>query len=75
MKYLYIVEHWIPSSEYGGVHVVLADSQEECEQILTDDTGSYHEKYNHLIPDAVKNAEVFEVNSERTSTIVNQFIT
>ena len=76
---LYVGEYWIPfpSSEYGGSWVVTANSDEEVIELLTEQEGSYHEKYNHLIPDAVAKARVFYLDRvhDHSVEIVNTFFT
>jgi len=44
MTYIYIVNYWMPfpSSEYGGVQVVVAECDAHCERILAESVDEYH---------------------------------
>ena len=76
MKYLYIVDYWVPfpSSEYGGVINVIAEDDVECHDILRDCDdydGSYHSK----IMERVVVAPRFALVDEEESRIVESFTT
>ena len=52
MKTLFIVDHYVPfpQSEYGGVWNVLADTDEECFDLITsEDSDTYPEFYSCLL--------------------------
>jgi len=72
MKTLYIVGYWVPfpSSEYGGVQVVVADSDAECERILVETVGEYernkYPNYRELIANEIKEAKSFSVYDDGT---------
>jgi hypothetical protein len=46
MKMIYIVSYWLPfpSSEYGGVQVVIAENDEECVQVLIGGADSWEKE-------------------------------
>ena len=50
MKYLYIVDYWVPfpSSEYGGVIDVISHSDEECFDLLKDWREDYNSDFDNL---------------------------
>ena len=80
MKMIYIVSYWLPfpSSEYGGVQVVIAKDDEECVQVLIDGAGSWEKEYypDHVerIAEQVKRAKKFPVDADKCG-IVHEFIT
>jgi hypothetical protein len=77
MTYLYIVDHYIPfpTSEYGGVWNVIAQSDDECfDLITTNDDGFYAEYYSRL-KENILNAEKFALANDQTSRVVDSFTT
>jgi len=77
---LYIVEYWMPfpSSEYGGVQIVVAHSDAECERILAESVNEYYRKdipnYREKIADYIKEAKRFPVDAAQAG-IVYEFTT
>ena len=77
---LYIVDYWVPfpSSEYGGVQLVVAYTDAECERILAEDVSEYHRgdipDYRERIANEIKKAKRFRVDAADVG-IVYQFIT
>lgn len=76
MKYLYLVDYWVPfpSSEYGGVVSVIAENDEECHDLLRD-CEEYDDRYTQKIMERVINAHKFALASEEESRIVDSFTT
>jgi hypothetical protein len=77
MKYLYIVDYWVPfpSSEYGGVVSVIAENDQECHDILRDSEISYDNTYDGKIMENVVKAPKFALVDEEESRIVDCFTT
>lgn len=75
MKYLYQVDYWVPfpSSEYGGMINVIAESDVECHDLLADQ--SYDTAYDNLIMTAVARAAKFALVGEEVSRIIGEFTT
>jgi hypothetical protein len=77
---LYIVAYWLPfpSSEYGGVQIVIAESDAECERMIVEEVDGYHRtKYPHYpqsIANRVKEAKRFPVDTEQRG-VVHRFLT
>jgi len=73
MKYLYIVDYWVPfpSSEYGGVINVIAENDNECHDILLE----WDDQYDNLIMQNVVKAPKFALANEEESRIVDSFTT
>ena len=78
MKYLYIVDHAIsfPSSEYGGLYNVIAETNEECFDLISNhyEYDGYDEYYPKLRENILK-AQRFALLDEETSRIVEGFTT
>ena len=77
MKYLYLVDYWVPfpSSEYGGLLTLIAKDNNECHDILLDWRDECDNKYDNLIMEKVTNAPVFALAGEEESGIVETFTT
>ena len=77
MKYLYIIDYWIPfpSSEYGGVINVISENDNECHDILLDWREEYNSKYDDRIMENVVKAQRFPLLNDDESGIVEAFTT
>jgi len=77
---LYIVDYWkpFPLSEYGGVQLVVAYTDAECERIIAEDVSEYYHKkipdYRERIANEVKQAKRLSVNTAEVG-IVYEFTT
>ena len=76
MKYLYIVDYWVPypSSEFGGLINLIAENDTEAFSILSQE-GSYDERYVNLIMPNVVSAQKFNLSDEYESGIIESFTT
>ena len=76
MKYLYIVDYWVPypSSEFGGLINLIAENDTEAFSILSQE-GSYDERYVNLIMPNVISAQKFSLVDEYESGIIDSFTT
>lgn len=77
MKYIYIVDYWVPfpTSEYGGVINVIASSDVECHDLLQNWRDECDSNYDSGIMDAVSKAQVFELANNEPSEVVSTFTT
>ena len=78
IKYLYIVDYWVPfpSSEYGGVINVIASSEDECYDLLSDSREPfYNETFLNRIRPAIEQATKLTLTDNYKSVIVDAFIT
>jgi hypothetical protein len=77
MKYLYLVDYWVPfpSSEYGGVISVIAENDNECHDLLLDWRDEYNSTHDNRIMERVVNAHKFALVDEEQSRIVDTFTT
>ena len=76
-KFLYIIDHFepFPSSEYGGLWNVIADNDEECFDLIVEESAFAEEYYSNLRQN-IEKATIFTLGEESgTSRIVEYFIT
>jgi len=76
MKYLYIVDYWVPfpSSEYGGLVNLIAESDNEAFQILSQEE-QFDSRYADKIMERVIHAQKFELSQEYQSGLIEAFVT
>jgi hypothetical protein len=76
MKSLYIVDYWVPfpSSEYGGLINLIAESDTEAFTILANEE-SFDERYTDRIMERVINAQKFALKDNYESGILEAFTT
>lgn len=76
MKSLYIVDYWVPfpSSEYGGVVTLIANSDAEAFVILSEED-QFDDRYVNLIMPNVVNAQKFKLQDDYESGIIDSFTT
>jgi len=77
-KFLYIVDHYIPfpSSEYGGLWNVIAESDDECfDLIVANDNGNFYEKYYSDLRENILNARTYALAENVQSNVVESFTT
>jgi hypothetical protein len=77
MKYLYIVDYWVPfpSSEYGGTISVIAENDNECHDILLEWDDECNSEYDNLIMQNVVKAPKFALLDEEKSRVIDSFTT
>jgi hypothetical protein len=77
MKYLYIVDYWVPfpSSEYGGVINVIASNDVECHDLLLNWRNDYENGFDGKIMENVSKSMKFALLDEEESRIVDSFTT
>jgi len=77
MKFLYLVDYWVPfpASEYGGVVSVIAENDDKCHDLLLNWRSEYESEYDSRIMQRVVNADKFTLAGNENSRIVDSFIT
>ena len=78
MKYMYLVEHYVPfpQSEYGGLWSVIAQDDEECFDLITqDDQNYFNEKYYGNLREYIAKAQVFELASNEVKPQIAEAFT
>ena len=76
MKYLYIVDYWVPfpCSEYGGLVNLIAESDNEAFETLSAEE-QFDERYVDRIMERVVNAQKFALVDDYESGILEAFTT
>lgn len=76
MKYLYVVDYWVPfpSSEYGGLINLIASSDTEAFEILAAEQ-QFDSRYTDRIMERVVNSQKFALVDEYESGILEAFTT
>lgn len=76
MKYLYIVDYWVPfpSSEYGGLINLIAENDTEAFTLLSQEE-SFDDSYTDRIMERVVNAQKFTLVDDYESGVLEAFIT
>lgn len=76
MKSLYIVDYWVPfpSSEYGGLINLIAESDTEAFKILSEEQ-TFDNRYTDRIMERVVNAQKFALQDDYESGILESFTT
>jgi hypothetical protein len=76
-KFLYIVGHYIPfpSSEYGGIWNVIAESDDECFDLITSSDDDYYRQHYSRLKENILQAEKFALIENENSRIVESFTT
>jgi hypothetical protein len=77
MKYLYILDYYVPQfqSEYGGLLNVIAESDDECFDVVVEwDNESWTEYYPKLRENIIR-AQKFALVEDEQSRVVEAFTT
>ncbi len=76
MKFLYIVDYWVPfpQSEYGGLINVIGMNDAEVFDILTKEDQFNNDYQNRILPNVMK-AQKLELNGDYESGIIDAFLT
>ena len=77
MKFIYIVDHYVPfpSSEYGGVWNVVAEDDEECFDLITEEDGEFNSYYFSELRQNINKADKYSLLDELPSKVVTSFLT
>lgn len=76
MKYLYLVDYWVPfpSSEYGGLVTLIAESDADAFDVLSSED-QFDDRYTDRIMERVVNAQKFALVDDFESGILEAFTT
>jgi len=77
MKYLYIFDHFVPfpSSEYGGLWNVIAETDDECYNIVIDYDQDWNQDYYPKAMENIKKAIKLALVDDEESRVVESFTT
>jgi len=76
MKYLYIIDYWVPfpQSEYGGVVNVIAKDDSEAFELLSSEDGFDETYIDRIMPNVIK-AQKLKLADDYESAIIDAFTT
>tara|TARA_A100001201_G_scaffold2589_5_gene6631 strand:+ start:1870 stop:2109 length:240 start_codon:yes stop_codon:yes gene_type:complete len=76
-KFLYIVDHFVPfpASEYGGIWNVVAESDDDCFDLITNEDDELNQQYYNRLRENIMKAPTYALAEELESCIVEQFTT
>lgn len=76
MKYLYIVDYWVPfpSSEYGGLINLIAENDTEAFELLSSEE-QFDDRYTDRIMERVVKAQKFTLQEDYESAVIEAFVT
>lgn len=76
-KFFYIVNHFVPfpTSEYGGIWNVIAESDEECFDLIAEQDENYNEQYYGQLRENIMKSMNYELAEDLESGIVEEFTT
>ena len=76
-KFFYIVNHFVPfpTSEYGGIWNVIAESDEECFDLIAEQDENYNEQYYGQLRENIMKSMNYELAEDVESGIVEEFTT
>ena len=76
-KFFYIVNHFVPfpTSEYGGIWNVIAESDEECFALIAQQDENYNEQYYGQLRENIMKSMNYELAEDLESGIVEEFTT
>ena len=79
-KFIFLVRYWVPfpSSEYGGLQVVIAADDEECFKLIAEHDEvetKYHSDWKERIRSCIARADRFPLAMVHESRFVREFTT
>ena len=76
-KFFYIVNHFVPfpSSEYGGIWNVIAESDEECFDLISERDENYNEQHYGQLRENIMKSMNYELAEDVESGIVEELTT
>ena len=77
MKRLYIVEHFVPfpSSEYGGLWNVVAETDEEVYDLIVEDDRGWNTQHYGKLRENIMKSSKYSLVDEVESKVVDSFLT
>ncbi len=79
MKYLYIVDHFVPfpQSEYGGLWNVIAEDDNECFDLITEQDNDLNLQYYQKLRENIVKSPKYKVIDDNSvaSEVITSFLT
>jgi hypothetical protein len=76
-KFFYIVDHFcpFPTSEYGGLWNVIAESDDECFDLITESDDGFNQQYYANLRENIQKSRTYALAEDLDSCIVEEFTT
>ena len=76
-KFMYVVDHFVhfPASEYGGIWNVVAESDDECFDLIAQNDDGLNQQYYNRLRENIMKAPTYAIAENLESCIVEQFTT
>jgi hypothetical protein len=77
MKYLFIVDHFVPfpQSEYGGIWAVRASNEEECFDLITSHDNDLYPEFYGKLRENIEKATKYGLTDNEPSEVIESFLT
>lgn len=77
MSFIYTVDHFVPfpSSEYGGVWVVIAENDEECFDMITEYDEEFNVEFYSKLKENIIKSDKYELAEYLDPKVVCSFTT
>ena len=77
IKFMYVVDHFVPfpASEYGGIWNVVAESDDECFDLIAQNDDGLNQQYYNRLRENIMKAPTYAIAENLESCIVEQFTT
>ena len=74
---MYVVDHFVPfpASEYGGIWNVVAESDDECFDLIAQNDDGLNQQYYNRLRENIMKAPTYAIAENLESCIVEQFTT
>ena len=76
-QFKYVVDHFVPfpASEYGGIWNVVAESDDECFDLIAQNDDGLNQQYYNRLRENIMKAPTYAIAENLESCIVEQFTT
>ena len=76
-KFMYVVDYFVPfpASEYGGIWNVVAESDDECFDLIAQNDDGLNQQYYNRLRENIMKAPTYAIAENLESCIVEQFTT
>jgi hypothetical protein len=77
MKYLYLVDHFVPPpfSEYGGLWNVIANNDDECFELIVSEDNELNLSYYSKLKENILKGTKFALVDDYESGVLEAFVT
>jgi hypothetical protein len=77
MKYLYLVDHFLPTSlsEFGGIWNVIAENDNECFELIVEEDNELNSPHYSKLRENIIRGQKFALVEEYDSGVIEAFLT